>query len=574
MIKKSLLLAAMASLSLVAAGCTNIDQDTEASARAETVWGQFVQRYIDGYLPLNPVFAVGSGKHEFDGQLPDWSAEGIAAQIAYLKEQRAAAAAFPVSDLSDAEKFERDYLIAAIDGELFWAETSEALYTNPAAYRGALSPATYVTVPYADEQTRFKAYIKYLNNIPVAAEQIRANLRTPMPETFINLGVGSFQGYADYYRGDAIKEFGGIDDTDLLAQHDAAVEKAVTAMESLANWLRAEQPNATQDYAFGAEKFSAMLKATEGVDIPLTELKAIGVADMERNQQALREACSEYTPGQTINACIVKANQDKPVGGAVQGARDQLSSLKVFVAENDIVTIPSDEEAMVEEAPPYRRSNLAYINIPGAYEKGLPSVYYISPPDPTWDEAKQQSYIPGKSDLLYISVHEVWPGHFLNFLHAQKSDSILGRLFVGYAFAEGWAHYTEEMMWDAGLGEGDPGNHIGQLTNALLRNVRYLSAIGLHTEGMTVEQSRQMFITDGFQSEGSAEQQAARGTYDPAYLNYTMGKLMIQKLREDWTRGDRSKWKAFHDEFLSYGGPPIPLVRATMMKEEAPKAVF
>ncbi len=574
MIKKSLLLAAVASVSLTVSGCKKVDSDTDIAAEDLSEWGRFAQDYIDGYLPLNPVFAVGSGKHEYDGQLPDWSEKGIAARIAYLKEKKAAALAFDAADMSKADAFERDYLVSTIDGELFWSETSEALYTNPAVYRGALSPATYVTVPYADEETRFKAYITYLGNIPAAAEQIRANLRTPMPETFVNLGIGSFQGYADYYRGDAIKEFGGITDKDLLAQHDAAVEKAAAAMEGLANWLRSEKSNATQNYALGAEKFAAMLKATEGVDISLAELKAIGVADMRRNQKALREACAAYAPETDITGCITKANQDKPDGGAVQGARNQLASLKTFVADNDIVTIPSDEEAKVEEAPPYRRSNLAYINIPGAYEKGLPSVYYISPPDPSWDAAKQQAYIPGKSDLLYISVHEVWPGHFLNFLHAQKAKSLFGRLFVGYAFAEGWAHYTEEMMWDAGLGEGDPGNHIGQLTNALLRNVRYLSAIGLHTEGMTVEQSRQMFITDGFQSEGSAEQQAARGTYDPAYLNYTMGKLMIQKLREDWTGGDRTKWKAFHDEFLSYGGPPIPMVRAAMMKEDTPKAVF
>ena len=175
---------------------------------------------------------------------------------------------------------------------------------------------------------------------------------------------------------------------------------------------------------------------------------------------------------------------------------------------------------------------------------------------------------------MFTSVHEVWPGHFLNFLHSNRAESIFGKLFVGYAFAEGWAHYTEEMMWDARLGEGDLETHIGQLSNALLRNCRYLSAIGLHTKGMTVADSEKLFKEQCYQDEGNARQQAARGTYDPLYLNYTMGKLMIRKLREDWTKGDRTKWKAFHDEFLSYGGPPIPMVRAAMMKETAPKAVF
>lgn len=578
MLKKSVLtfLASTAILALPACSDENGSAITVVdSAEAElSVWGAFTQDYLDGYFPLNPVFAVGQGKHEYDGQLPDWSEEGLKASLGYLKQARNKAAAFSDDDLGEAERFERDYLVAAIDGEIFWAETADWPHVNPAMYIGGLSPATYVTVPYADTATRFAAYVQYLENVPAAASHIRVNLKTPMPATYVDLGIAAFQGFADYYRGDARKEFDTMTDPQMLARHDKAMAAASDSMEELAEWLRGQRATATDDYALGADKFAAMLKATEGVDVPLARLKAIGVADMQRNQAALRAACADYAPGQDIRACIKKANDDKPDGGAVQGARNQLASLKQFVADNDIVTIPSDQEANVEESPPYNRSNLAYINIPGPYETGLPSVYYISPPDPSWDEAKRRAYIPGKSDLLFISVHEVWPGHFLNFLHANRSDSILGRLFIGYAFAEGWAHYTEEMMWQAGLGDKDPGVHIGQLTNALLRNVRYLSAIGLHTEGMTVAQSRDMFIADGFQSEGSAEQQAARGTYDPAYLNYTMGKLMIQKLREDWTGGDRSKWKAFHDAFLSYGGPPIPMVRAAMMNEDSPKAVF
>ena len=169
--------------------------------------------------------------------------------------------------------------------------------------------------------------------------------------------------------------------------------------------------------------------------------------------------------------------------------------------------------------------------------------------------------------MLFTSVHEVYPGHFVQFLHANRSKSKFGQVFVGYAFAEGWAHYCEEMMYDSGLGQGDPELHIGQLQEALLRDVRFLSAIGMHTKGMTVEESKKMFLEQGLRSEGEAEQQSNRGTFDPAYLNYTMGKLMIMKLRDDWcaSRGGRSAWKQFHDAFLSYGGPPIPLVRKAMM---------
>ena len=261
--------------------------------------------------------------------------------------------------------------------------------------------------------------------------------------------------------------------------------------------------------------------------------------------------------------------------GAVEGARAQLAGLRAFLVEQDLVTIPGTEEAQVEEAPPFARQNFAYIDIPGPYETNLPSVYYIAPPDPSWPARVRADFVPGENELLFVSVHEVWPGHFLNFLHANRSPLQFGRVFVGYAYAEGWAHYTEEMMWDAGLGAGDVEVHIGQLSNALRRDCRFLSAIGMHTGTMSVEQSRQMFVEQCYQDEGNARQQAARGTYDPAYLNYTMGKLLIRRLREDWTatHGGREGWKAFHDQFLSYGGPPIPLVRARMMGGEA-EAVF
>ena len=151
---------------------------------------------------------------------------------------------------------------------------------------------------------------------------------------------------------------------------------------------------------------------------------------------------------------------------------------------------------------------------------------------------------------------------------------MVARLWVGYGFAEGWAHYSEQLMWDAGLNAGDDEQHIGQLREALERNCRLLSSIGMHTHGMTLAQSIALFHEQCYQDIGTARQQAARGTYDPAYLNYTLGKLMIMKLRDDWVAKQlvatpgadpKTQWRAFHDQFLSYGGPPIPLVRRAMV---------
>ncbi len=563
--------AAMAATLLVLTACNASDNKSATASNAKN-WTEFRDNFLKGYFPLNPNFAVYQGKHEFDGQLPDWSPEGLEKQAAYLEKAIADAKAFD-GEMTDAEKFERDYLVHVAQGQLFFLRDTDFAQKNPSFYTGALDPNVYIARPYADATTRMKAFIAYAEKVPAAAAQIKANLKLPLPATFVKYGTAGFGGFADYYKGDAKAAFASVKDEALQKQFDEAAAKAGAAMTDLAKYV-GSQPGTPDGYALGAEKFSKMILTNEGVDTPLDELERIGQADLKRNQDALKAACATYAAGMTIADCMKKMNSDKPADGPVAEARRQLPTLRAFLIEKDIVTIPGTEQAQVEESPPYNRQNSAYIDIPGPYEKGLPSVYYISPPDPAWDKQTQADFVPGRKDLMFTSVHEVWPGHFLNFLHSNRAESIFGKLFVGYAFAEGWAHYTEEMMWDAGLGEGDPETHIGQLSNALLRDCRYLSAIGLHTKGMTVADSEKLFKEQCYQDEGNARQQAARGTYDPAYLNYTMGKLMIRKLREDWTKGDKTKWKAFHDEFLSYGGPPIPMVRAAMMKEETPKAAF
>jgi uncharacterized protein (DUF885 family) len=543
---------------------------------AQESWPAFLVRYIDQTFRANPSFAVSQGRHEYDGRLPDWSETGLQSEKARLRSAISAALAFDPRRLTREQRFERDYLIARARGDLFWIETADQPHTNPAYYMGnGLDPSVYVTRPYAPPATRLRAFITYLRAVPRATQQIRANLRTPLPLSFIDYGKSAFGGFAEYYPGDGTRAFADVRDPALQAQLRDAAGDAARAMSGLANWLERQRPNATQDFALGADRFAQMIRDTEMVDVPIAELERIGRADLQRNQRALQAACAQFAPGATLTVCMDRMNNNKPAGGPVAAARLQLPALRAFIVQHDLVSIPGTEQAHVEESPPYNRQNAAYIDIPGPYEHGLPSVYYIAPPDPSWTPEVQAGFIPGQDDLLFTSVHEVWPGHFLNFLHANRSPFTFGRVFVGYAFAEGWAHYSEEMMWDAGLGNGDPEVHIGQLSNALLRNCRFLSAIGMHTGRMTQEQSRQMFREQCYQDEGNARQQAARGTYDPGYLNYTMGKLMIRRLRNDWvhTHGGRRGWKAFHDRFLSYGGPPIPLVRAQMMGGN-PRAVF
>ena len=548
-----------------------------AAAQPAGRWTTFRDAYVEELFRLDPGFAVYQGRHDFDGQVQDFSAAGLKRLGDFYRRSLAAARAMPPRGLSREERFERDYLVKVTEGRLFWLEDADQPHTNPQWYVNAgLDPNVYVARNYADATTRAKALTAFFRRIPLAAAQIKGNLRTPMPLSFARFGAAAFTGFGDYYAKDAVAAFAGVKDQRVQRELKEAATSAGAAMTALGGYLEQQQRTANEAFPLGAARFSRMLAATEGVTIPLAELEAAGRADLARNRTALVEACARFAPGQTVPACVAKMNADKPDGGPVAEARRQIPTLRAFVEAKDLVTIPGTEQALVEESPPYNRQNSAYIDPPGPFERGIPSIYYISPPDPSWDKATQDAFVPGKDDLLFTSVHEVMPGHFLQFLHANRSPSLFGRIFVGYAFAEGWAHYTEEMMWEAGLGDGSPSVHIGQLSNALLRDCRFLSAIGLHARGMTQEQSRAMFVNECYQDEGNARQQAARGTYDPAYLNYTMGKLLIRRLRADWTatRGGRAGWKAFHDRFLSFGGPPIPLVRQEMMGEKTARALF
>jgi uncharacterized protein (DUF885 family) len=537
---------------------------------ADAAWDAGVASFIEGHFAANPVTAVYAGRHEFDGKLPDLSDAALRRDVARLELERTKLLAVDPATLSASRQRERQYLLAALAVELFWKSEADWPRRNPSFYLGLLDPEIYLSKPYAPLESRMRAYIAYAREIPRAAAQIRANLRTPMPAPWIEYGVNAFGGFAEFYAKDVTAVFAGVQDPVLQAQLAQVNAAAAKSMQALADWLQAERQYATQDYALGPQLFARMVAATEQVEVSPARLLEIGQADMDRNLASLKKVCAGYAPGKTLRECADKANAQKPEGGAVAAARRQLPELRAFVAEKGIVTIPGPEQALVETAPPYNAQNFAYINTAGPYEsKDVPAVYYIAPPDPRWTPEEQAQYVGGDGTLLSTSVHEVWPGHFLHFLHVNRNPSQVAQLFQSYAYTEGWAHYTEEMMKDEGLRAGRPEWEIGQLLSALRRNARYLSAIGLHTQGMTVAQSEQLF-RDALADPGNARQQALRGTYDPAYLNYTLGKLMILKLRADWMAANpKASLSDFHDAFLSYSGP-VPLVRRMMLGNDSP----
>jgi hypothetical protein len=553
---------------LFLAACGGEEQSTVVTENPQLPWADFVATTIDEYYRRNPEQAVDAGLHQHDGKASDWSLDAMRGYSAWLAAVIDAAQSY--DDLQGKEAFERAYLVSALGGQAFWIDDTKFLTKNPLAYIRRIGIGVYIDREYAPLEVRLKAYNDYVSQVPQLLQQMRDNLEPPLPAPYVMMGRRILDGLAVYLEGTVPQQFAEVDDEDLKRQFAAVNDAAVEAVTQTSAWLGELEATATGDYALGEDLFLRMLSKTQGVYVTLAQLKAAGQADLDRNLEALYEACAEFAPGESTGVCVRKVQDRKPPEGAVGGATRQLPDLKAFIVENEIVSIPGTEDALVGEAPPHRRFNFAYIEIPGPFEKGLPSVYYIAPPDPSWSEEDQLAYIAGETDLLATSIHEVWPGHFLQYLHKNRTENRVGRHFTTYSFGEGWAHYTEEMMLEAGYGGGDPEVRIGQLLNALLRNVRYMSAIGLHTGGMTVEESQAMFEEKAFQDFGNASQQAYRGTYDPGYLNYTLGKLMINKLRDDWTggRGGREAWGAFHDQFLSFGSPPIPLVRKQMLGED------
>jgi hypothetical protein len=566
-------------------GLTGCGQKPPSSAApkgpslASQEWNKVTSAFIQSYFDSRPFFAAQSGRHEYDGQLPDVSNHGLRREIARLHDERKQIDAVDPKTLEPRERFDRDYLLAVVDRDLFWLEKAKFPFSNPGWYIDKIDPDMYLNRNYAPLDVRMKAYIKYARGIPKVVNDIKANLQSPMPKTYVELGIAQFGGLAEFYSKNVTPVFASVSDPDLQKQLTEADTAAAQAMDALKQTLVVERKKANDKFALGPDLYAQMVADTERVNMPVDQIEAAGRADLERNTAALKAECDTYAPKTSLLQCTAKMAAHKPKDGAVEAARAQLGMLKDFIVKNNVVSIPSTDEALVAEAPPYNRSNAAFIQVPGPYDHGVASVYNIAPPDPKWSKAEQAAYVPSEATLLFTTVHEVWPGHFLQFLHSNANPSKLEALWVGYAFAEGWAHYCEEMMYEKGLGKGDAEKHIGQLIDALLRDVRLLSSIGLHTHGMTVAQSEKMFREQAFQDAGNARQQAARGTYDPAYLNYTLGKLMIRKLRADWVAkqpaagaaaaaDEQALWHDFHDKFLSYGGPPIPLLRKEMMGDD------
>lgn len=535
---------------------------TATSGGGAAGFDALVARTTGHLFTLEPANAVGLGYHDFDGVLPDRSPAALARLTAALEEDRAALEA--QTALSPQQAFERDVLAQEVRRTLFDLVDLDVFRTNPMAYNEAIGIDDYIIRDYAPLADRAAAVIKLCNGLAPYLAQARANLKDPIPRTWIDTALLQVRGYIEFADKDVRAELAGKVD----AAIGPALDACKAALAEHAAWLEQQQPRGTTKFALGEAKYLKMLRDTQGVEATLAQLVAIADEDLRRNLAALEEAARAIDPKRPVAAIVDQLGNDKPTADKVLAtADDQAAAMRAFIIDQKIVSIPSDDPALIRESPAFMRWNAAFLNSPGPFErKKLPSYYYISPPDPKWPVAEQEAYIMPRGDLLFVTIHELWPGHFLHGLHIRKHPSKVLQSFCTYSMNEGWAHYAEEMMFDAGVGQRTPQARIGMLKEALLRNVRFVAALALHTRGMTVEQATKLFEEKGFVDPGNARQQAVRGTFDPMYLAYTLGKIMIRKLATDWLAQHPGKTRGeFHDALLSHGCAPLPLIRQAML---------
>jgi uncharacterized protein (DUF885 family) len=544
----------------------------ERQPDADAAFAAVADRLYRAHFEFRPHQAIRLGLHEHDGRVPDRSPAAIEAEIARLTGARRELEAIDPEPLSAASRLDREVLLGELRKELFelverrWPQRSPIVYL---LFDFSLEP--YIDRDYAPLEQRMTALLGACRGAPAYYQQMRANLDARLARPALQVGVMMAGGTVRLVDQVIRAQVAALPEGQLRADLDACLDALVAGLVEVRDDLAARMPEATDDFALGEEQFLRMLSETQGIDTDLASLERIGRADLERNLAAIEAAAREIDPKRPVREVIAEAAADKP-DDILAEATAQLATLRTFIAEHDLASIPSAGSVEVRASPPHKRGNMASLSSAGAFEeRPLPSFYYLSPPDPSWPEAEQRAYLPSRADLLFLSVHEVWPGHFLQNSHIAAHGSPILKSFETYSSSEGWAHYVEEMMLDAGLGAGDPRVRIGQLKNALLRNVRYLVALGLHTGDMTLDQAIAQFQEFAFTDPQTARQQALRGTGDPMYLSYTLGKLVIRKLHDDWRAANPGTYspRAFHDALLRHGEAPLGAVRRSMLGPDA-----
>lgn len=517
---------------------------------------------IDHLFALQPGYAVTLGVHEYDGRLPDLSRTGTDRWVAAAKGLFERLERVDPAGSGGARKADKFLLRLLLEGAVFDLTGTQDYDRNPMVYVGAVSLTPYITRAYAPATVRVGRALEILRAAPRLLEQGRSRLHTVLPRPFVELAIIMGEGLpAHLDEAESFAEMAGRG-TEFAAAR-APVQAEIAGFVA---WLRDEVlPRAVPEFALGPELFQRLLFVREGVTAPYEEVRRAGAADLARNQARL--AAIAAAEGVSVSGLFDRMNGDHPTSGELlPAARATVEEAREFVRRKNLVTVPDATDWRVEETPIWGRAlTTASMDCPGPFESGsAQGIYYVTPVDPQWTPRQQDEWLRSlnRAVLRNNTIHEVFPGHYLQFLHLRATALSLARkVYLSSSFTEGWAHYTEQLAIEEGIGAGNAIAEVAQIHDALLRDCRLLATIGLHTGGWTLERATQLFEREGHFARLPAEREALRGTYDPGYFCYTLGKLAILDARRNHlTSAFGGDLRAFHDAVLGLGAPPIGLL--------------
>jgi uncharacterized protein (DUF885 family) len=532
-----------------------------------------------GYLyETHPTNATFDGVHTYDDLLENLSRQGIEADTHALAGYLRRLDDIKPEGLTDIERLEHRMLADHLRGRMFELEVVRTWERNPQYYADVLasSLAGQALFTHAPAEERARRVLSKLRQTPRLIQSARDNINEP-PGIFLKVGIETMRGALKFIDDDLPKAFASIDDLHLLGDLADAQTEASQAVGAFVQYLETEvSPKARASFRLGPDKFEQKLRLDEGITVPLDRLLAIATRELKETQEAFRSLAGKMNGGDPLKAWA-KTKSDHPrAGELVDVGRSQLEELATFIERQKIVSVPNGEPITVAPTPDFYRWSFASMWTPGPFEsKPTRAYYYLTDIDPSWPADRQEEHLRdyNRPTLWSISIHEVYPGHFLHYQHLRRVESKARKstLFAPASFLEGWAHYCEAMMMEAGFGRQDPGIKLGQLAEALVRLARFVVCIRLHAEDWSVEQGVRFFRDEAFMEEASARREAERGTFDPMYLVYSVGKLMLMKLRNDYKQqqGKSFSLKSFHDTLLGHGTAPLWLHRALMLSDGA-----
>ena len=573
---------------LLAAPWVSAAHATAPAVPPDPAFAALADEFFDNYyFPSNPTLATQTGIHKYDDKLEDYSRAQIDKEIAELKKYEARFAALDPAPLGEMTRGDRDLVLNNIHSTLLTLETIRPWEKNPDTYSSGITNSAFVIMErkFAPSAERLRLLVAREKQMPAVFDAARANLKNP-PKIFTEIALEQLPGLIDFFKQDVPSAFADVDDAALKKQFAESNAAVIKALGDYAAWLKKDVlPKSNGDFRLGAQTYAKKLQYDEMVDLPLDKLVEIDMANLRANQAQFAKVAKELEPNKTPQQVLAELGADHPDPKKLLDTfRGTFDGLTKFIADKQVITIPSKVRPTLEETPPFMRATtFASMDTPGPYETEAKEAYFnVTLPESSWDKKRVGEFMAQFSYpvITVVAAHEAYPGHYVQFLWMQQIHDRVRKLLGANTNVEGWAHYCEQMMLDEGLAQSlFPSDarqqkllRLGQLQDALLRNARFIVGIKLHTGQFTFDQAVDFFVKEGYQSRAVGTVETKRGTGDPTYLYYTLGKLEILKLRADveTKRGAAFNLKQFHDEFMQQGFAPIKIVRHTMLGDDSP----